>query len=58
MGQHADDILDGLVCEGCGEWMDDVLACDGVFEAQGHPRRCDGCKRSRYKIKPRRETAA
>jgi hypothetical protein len=22
MGQYADDIMDGLVCESCGEWVD------------------------------------
>ena len=40
MGEAAEDILDGLVCEVCGEWFDDVL--DGQ-EPPGHPRRCDRC---------------
>lgn len=37
MGEIAELVLDGLMCEGCGEWMgDDFLA--------GHPRRCAACE--------------
>lgn len=43
MGQHAEDILDGVVCEGCGEFFDDII--DGG-EAPGYPRRCDACQDS------------
>ncbi len=34
MGQYADDILDGLVCEHCGVFIDG--------DAPGYPRSC-GC---------------
>ena len=35
MGEAADDILDGMVCEACGVYIDG--------EAPGHPRKCEGC---------------
>lgn len=35
MGEIADAMLNGLFCEGCGEFMDG--------EEPGHPRRCAGC---------------
>jgi hypothetical protein len=41
MGEAAEDILEGCVCEVCGEWFDDVL--DGE-EPPGHPRRCERCE--------------
>jgi hypothetical protein len=41
MGDAADDVLDGLCCEGCGEWFEDVL--NGA-EAPGFVRRCEACK--------------
>jgi len=34
MGDAADDILDGLCCQVCGEYFDD---------AAGYPRTCAGC---------------
>lgn len=40
MGEAADDMLDGLCCEGCGEWFDDI---HNGAEAPGHPRRCKRC---------------
>lgn len=40
MGEAADDILEGAVCQVCGEWMEDLL--DG-FDPPGHPRTCEGC---------------
>lgn len=40
MGEAADDILEGLCCQYCGEWFDDVL---GGAEAPGYPRSCEGC---------------
>lgn len=45
MGEAADDVLDGLVCECCGEWMQDFLDSphDKPFEAPGYPRRCEAC---------------
>lgn len=36
MGEAADDILEGLACECCGEWFHDG-------KEQGHPRSCVGC---------------
>lgn len=43
MGEIAEMMLDGTMCEVCGEWMDDVLECNDVFTPPGHPRRCAGC---------------
>lgn len=42
MGEHADDILEGLCCEQCGEYFDDVL--DGE-DAPGFPRTCESCQK-------------
>lgn len=36
MGEAAELILSGLLCQVCGEYMDD-------FEEPGHPRTCDSC---------------
>ncbi len=41
MGQHADDIIDGVVCEWCGEFFDDII--DGG-DGPGYPRRCNACE--------------
>lgn len=30
------EIIEGLVCQDCGEMFDD-------FDAPGYPRSCDGC---------------
>lgn len=38
MGEAAEMILDGTVCEGCGE------AFDPDDESPGYPRRCVGCE--------------
>lgn len=38
MGEIADLMLDGTMCEGCGE----ILCWDG--EPAGFPMRCDGCR--------------
>jgi hypothetical protein len=35
MGEMADDILDGVFCEICGEY---------IGEECGYPRRCEGCQ--------------
>lgn len=34
MGEAAEDILDGTVCEGCGEFFDDIIDGD---EPPGFP---------------------
>lgn len=46
MGEVADDILAGLMCEICGVWMPDVLEKGSkLFEKPpGHPRQCPDCK--------------
>lgn len=36
MGQAVEDMLNGLACQVCGQWMDD-------FEECGYPRTCAGC---------------
>ena len=40
MGEAADDIIDGLVCQECGEFFED-------FEAVGYPRSCGRCSKNR-----------
>lgn len=41
MGEAADDMLDGSVCECCGEWFDDII--EGR-KPPGHPRLCERCQ--------------
>lgn len=45
MGEVADDVLAGLMCETCGVWMPDVFEEDSdLFEnPPGHPRQCPDC---------------
>lgn len=43
MGEIAEMILEGILCEGCGEALDDMM---GGAEAPGYPRRCAGCDMS------------
>lgn len=44
MGEIADMMLDGTLCEGCGEYLDG--------EGFGIPRYCNGCRPSaRRKVK-------
>ena len=40
MGEIAEMMLDGTMCEGCGVFMDDIL--DGA-EPPGFAQRCSGC---------------
>ncbi len=49
MGQHADDMLEGFVCQECGEFFDDIL---NGGDAPGYPRTCDGCENTRRWGKP------
>ena len=53
MGMVADDMNNGLMCQVCGVWMDDVSAfllseCkkgkDLFEDPPGHPRTCNECK--------------
>lgn len=50
MGDYADGILDGLVCEDCGEFIDG--------DAPGFPRLCDACQQGtrRTSSKKKRRT--
>lgn len=41
MGEVADDILDGTVCQHCGVFFDDILAGE---EPPGYPRSCPECE--------------
>jgi predicted Zn-ribbon and HTH transcriptional regulator len=41
MGEIADMLLDGTLCEGCGEVFDDIM--DGE-DSPGFPRRCPECE--------------
>lgn len=40
MGEIAEMMLDGLMCEQCGEFFDDVLQGG---DGPGHPRLCAAC---------------
>lgn len=40
MGEIADMILDGILCQVCGGLMEDV---EPGFNAPGHPRTCEDC---------------
>jgi hypothetical protein len=53
MGEHAEDILEGLVCEWCGTWFDDVF--DGK-DPPGHPRRCEQCEPTNRSRRQRRRS--
>ncbi len=50
MGEISEQILDGLMCEICGVWMEDCYTADGEFKAEifnnppGHTRTCEYCK--------------
>lgn len=46
MGEISDMMLDGTLCEGCGELMDDLVPDEGneLLEPPGHPRRCADCQ--------------
>lgn len=37
MSQTVEDMLNGLICQVCGSFMDD-------FEAPGYPRTCEDCE--------------
>lgn len=41
MGEIAEMMLDGTMCEGCGEFFDDII---NGGEAPGYPRRCRACR--------------
>ncbi len=41
MGEAAEDMLEGIVCQCCGVYFDDFLEGE---EPPGHPRSCEGCE--------------
>jgi hypothetical protein len=41
MGEVAEDVMDGMLCQHCGEWFADVLM---GADAPGYPRSCARCK--------------
>ena len=42
MGEMADDIIDGTVCQECGMFFRDVFAGE-YMDAPGYPRTCNEC---------------
>ncbi len=40
MGEIADDLIDGVFCQQCGEYIDDE---ESEQCGPGHPRNCTGC---------------
>lgn len=40
MGDITNDIINGISCQQCGEYIDDELSQEG---GPGFPRNCDGC---------------
>ena len=44
MGEIAEMMLDGTLCEGCGEYMGDGVDDD---DTPGFPVRCETCERAR-----------
>ena len=55
MGEHAEDALEGCVCEQCGEWFDDMLQGG---DAPGYPRRCSRCRLNVRRSKTKQKKAA
>lgn len=51
MGEIADMMLDGTLCQVCGCAMEDV---GPDFEPPGHPRTCGDCKPKRRKRRGKR----
>lgn len=49
MGEIAEMMLDGTLCEGCGVYMDG--------DGDGVPRRCSACKRDAGKPPPNSKVA-
>jgi hypothetical protein len=47
MGEIADMMLEGTLCERCGAFVEDNyddMDEEGVIQPPGFPRRCDACK--------------
>lgn len=47
MGEIADMMLDGTLCESCGALMDDLIPEHGdvLEDAPGYPRLCEDCEK-------------
>lgn len=52
MGEVADDMLDGTVCQYCGVWHDEIMAMEPSaddkpipWEPPGYPWTCGGCEK-------------
>lgn len=45
MGEIADMMIDGVLCQYCGVIMDDLIPDDSdeLLEAPGYPRSCEDC---------------
>lgn len=56
MGEIAEQMLNGDMCEGCGEYFDDILEGE---DGPGYPRRCPSCQaaydRANRADKPKRK---
>lgn len=46
MGEIADMMLDGTLCESCSVLMDDLIPDEGdeLKESPGYPRMCEDCQ--------------
>lgn len=44
MGQHCEDVLEGLACQECGMFMEDFMNSGKQFDAPGYPRTCASCE--------------
>ncbi len=44
MGEITDLMLEGVLCEECGAFIDDNPESEIVSEPVGYPRQCDYCK--------------
>jgi len=51
MGEVAEMMLDGTMCEGCGVVFDDII--EGA-EPPGFPRRCEACEPGDTPRRPKR----
>ena len=49
MGQVSEMILDGVLCQVCGELFDDLKPASGnvLLPPPGYPRTCEDCKKER-----------
>lgn len=50
MGENAEIILDGTLCQHCGALMEDLIRDEGIIlhEPPGYPRTCEDCREEGY----------